>query len=236
MKDSLGDRMKSQYEDRTRYKLPRRTYTIIRLDGKAFHTLTRNCQRPFDAHFMGLMNITALKLCMSISNTRYAYVQSDEVSLLLTDFENIKTEQWFDGNIQKMVSVAASIATEAFNASSVYSLGAHFDARVFTIPDPIEVENYFIWRQKDATSNSIQMAAQALYSHSELEGMSCERLQDMMHAKGVNWNDYTAGEKRGRMIIKTEDGWKVVAPPIFTQDREFLSPNPTPAVPSVPTR
>ena len=175
MKDELGDRMKSQYEDRTRFFLPRRTYTIIRVDGKAFHTLTKNFKRPFDRTLMDMMDATAKALCKEIQGSCFAYTQSDEISVLLTDFEKITTCAWFDGNIQKMVSVAAACATMAFNEELMRrglanNHKAMFDARVFTIPDAVEVENYFVWRQNDASRNSVQMAARAAYSHKELEG------------------------------------------------------------------
>lgn len=232
MKDELGDRMKGNYEDRTRFSLPRRTYTIIRVDGKAFHTLTKGMPKPFSALFKdnvfnGFMDKTAKALCKHIQGAQFAYVQSDEISVLLTDFEKTTTDAWFDGNIQKMVSVAASIATAAFNKArlirvfeefpnefdtdvnldcetiakmiDVVKVG-EFDARVFTIPDPIEVENYFIWRQKDATRNSVSMAARALFSDQETKGKSTNDKMDMIHSKGENWNDLPDGFKRGRLI------------------------------------
>jgi len=212
MKDDLGNRMKEQYENRTRYFLPRRTYTIIRLDGKAFHTFTKGMKRPYDQFLMDLMDKTALSLTALIQGCKMAYTQSDEISLLLTDFETINTDAWFDGNIQKMTSVSASIATANFNILyALYKIQveektwadikmAYFDARVFTIPDPTEVENYFVWRQKDAVRNSIAMTAQSLYSHKQLEGKSSSDQQEMIHDKGQNWNDMPEGFKRGRTI------------------------------------
>lgn len=250
MHDELGKRMKEQYEHRTRYMLPRRTYTIIRIDGKAFHTFTRHAQRPFDKTIMDLMDVTTLRLCENIQGVKFAYTQSDEISLLLTDFETIKTNAWFDSNLQKVCSISASVATEAFNRyylkmqigdflknegslndsdaqvafselMSILPL-AHFDSRVFTIPDPIEVSNYFVWRQQDATRNSIQMAAQSLYSHKQLHGKNVNELQEMIFQKGINWNDYSVREKRGRTVIKDENGWRYDDPPVFTQDRQYL--------------
>lgn len=260
MTDDLGDRMKRNYENRTRIQLPRRTYTIIRLDGKAFHSFTKGMKRPFDERLMGAMNQTARTLCQEIQGVRFAFVQSDEISLLLTDFETPTTDAWFDGNVQKMASVAASIATAAFNAcwhgyrepgarmeelSPPFDSFALFDARVFTIPDRVEVVNYFIWRQQDATRNSISMAAQTEYSHKELHGKSSNQQQEMLHQKGINWNDYPDGFKRGRAIVRrkkvgpvtytdrrsgevrtTPDVerhvWCIEDPPIFTQDRGWL--------------
>ena len=116
MSDSLGDRMKQQYEDRTRAMLPRRTYTVLRADGKAFHTFTRKCQKPYDVRLVEAIDAAALALCRGAQGACFGYVQSDEISVLLQDFGDIKTDAWFDGNLQKIVSVAASIVTAAFNA------------------------------------------------------------------------------------------------------------------------
>lgn len=213
--DSLGDRIKNQYEDRTRYSLPRRTYTIIRLDGKAFHTFTRGMERPYDPSMIRWMDSAASELCAQIQGVKFAYTQSDEISLLLTDFEGPTTEAWFDGNIQKITSIAASIATAEFNRARLIDFMekfkdtctgrfALFDARVFTIPDPIEVANYFIWRQRDAVRNSISMLAQSLYSAKELHGKNASQQQEMTFQKGHNWNDVSVRNKRGGFIAKQE--------------------------------
>lgn len=114
-KDSLGDRMKSNYENRTRIFLPRRTYTLIRVDGKAFHTYTKGLDRPFDLGFIDDMDATAAYMCKNIQGAKLAFVQSDEISIVMTDFEKLTTDAWFDGNIQKIASVSASLATAKFN-------------------------------------------------------------------------------------------------------------------------
>jgi tRNA(His) 5'-end guanylyltransferase len=236
MKDALGDRMKEFYEDRTRIKLPRRTYTIIRIDGKAFHTYTKGLKRPFDLDLIDDMNRTTEFLCKNIQGVKFGYVQSDEISLVLTDFETQQTDLWFDGNLQKMASVAASLATSEFNRLRTkrhfyYELffnhnagsdekpkviindpdflehwpkQAQFDARVFQITSAIEVENYFIWRQQDATRNSISSVAQSMYSPRELHGKKTDEMQEMIFQKGVNWNDYSPREKRGSVVRKVE--------------------------------
>ncbi len=237
--DDLGNRIKNQYEDRTRYLLPRRTYTIIRMDGKCFHSFTRNCEKPFDKYLIEAMDSTAKLVCENVQQAKFAYVQSDEISLLLTDFENITTEAWFDGNIQKIASISASFATGFFNQviKKMYLTNfvpdelAFFDSRTFTIADIEEVKNYFIWRQKDATRNSIQMVAQSLYSHRELMNKNCSQLQEMIFNQGQNWNEYPIGLKRGRIIERTtyeketaiRHKWEIVEPPIFTQDKDFLN-------------
>jgi tRNA(His) 5'-end guanylyltransferase len=229
-KDSLGDRMKEFYENRTRTFLPRRTYTIIRIDGKAFHTYTRGLTRPFDWDLVSDMDETAKYLCENIQGAKFAFVQSDEISILLTDFNEMNTSAWFDGNIQKMASISASLATAKFNELRPNKL-ALFDSRVFTIPTAIEVENYMIWRQQDTVRNSISSVAQSLYSHRELNGKNTNQMQEMCFNKGVNWNDFDPKLKRGRLIVKetyeknnsTRTRWVSVAPPIFTQEREIFN-------------
>jgi tRNA(His) 5'-end guanylyltransferase len=220
MKDNIGDRMKSFYEDRTRYQLTRRTNTVIRVDGKAFKNYTKGLQRPFDQGLMEDMNKTTEYLCQNIQGAKFGYVQSDEISILITDYDDISTHAWFDGNLQKMASIAASLATAEFNrlrlirkmnttvatAGSILEQSKHamFDARVFQIPYQEEVINYFIWRQQDATRNSISSVAQSLYSTKELHGKKTNDMQEMIFQKGINWNDYKPREKRGSLIRKVE--------------------------------
>jgi tRNA(His) guanylyltransferase len=218
---SLGDRMKTKYEDRTRYYLPARTYTIIRIDGKAFHNFTKTCAKPFDYDLMGAIDATAVGLVKQIPGSKLAYVQSDEISILITDFDTVETEAWFGGNIQKIASVSASIATSEFRKYCTTS--ANFDSRVFTIADPMEVENYLVWRQKDAVTNSIQMAARAVLSHKELDKKNNSEIQEMLfREKGINWSEYPAKAKRGRIVLYKNGEWQVEAPPVFTKDKDYL--------------
>jgi tRNA(His) 5'-end guanylyltransferase len=249
--DALGDRMKDFYENRTRIYLPRRTYTVIRIDGKAFHTWTKGLKRPFDEGFINDMDETAKYLCKNIQGAKLAFVQSDEISIVLTDFDDISTDAWFDGNIQKMVSVSASMATSKFNqlrfirdleknesnnrtecAMSILSSKlAEFDARVFTIPNKEEVINYLIFRQQDTVRNSISSVAQSLYSSNELKGKNQNDMQELCFQKGINWNDLPVKQKRGRLIIRQEfevngakrNKWVSTDPAIFSQDKESIN-------------
>ena len=209
------------------------------------------------------MDFTAVALCKQIEGAQLAYVQSDEISLLVTDFADNQTQAWFDGNLQKLASISASIATAHFNSfrwqrtllnteDAENSLNllreptAYFDSRAFTIPDPTEVQNYFIWRQQDASRNSISMTAQAHLPHERLQGKTSDEMQEMLwQEKGINWNDMPGGFKRGRCVIReavvqdkeyvdkrtgetrTAAGveryvWEPVVPPVFTRDREWL--------------
>lgn len=242
-RDSLGDRMKGNYENRSKTYLVRRMPVIIRLDGKAFHTFTRGFEKPFDDVMMQTMQQTTLKLCQEIQGCVFGYTQSDEITLVLVDYNDINTDAWFDYSVQKMCSVASSMCTLYFNKifaeiasakiesfkfelgcvkdeedeSGVYrdnlkhyiktyekaiDKGAMFDARVFNIPVE-EVTNCILWRQQDATRNSISSLAQSKFSAKELHGKSSSQMQDMLMEKyGINWNNLTIPEKRGTAVYK----------------------------------
>jgi tRNA(His) 5'-end guanylyltransferase len=194
--DSLGDRMKT-YEQVTRSFLLPHSLTILRVDGRSFSSYLRQAAKPFDLDFMYAMGQVGKKLCEEISGSVFAYGQSDEISVLMQDLEP-QSQPWFGGVIQKMVSVAAGIAT----AQLIVQLGTkgfpHFDARVFTLPNATEVANYFLWRQRDAVRNSVSMAAQAKFSHSQLHGKTSGQMQEMLFSEyGINWNDYPDACKRG---------------------------------------
>jgi tRNA(His) 5'-end guanylyltransferase len=200
VRDALGDRLKTDFENRTRYYLPRRVFTVVRLDGRAFHTYTRDLERPFDERFHDDLVATATFLCEQVQGARLAYVQSDEVSLVLSDRESLTTQAWFDGNLQKVVSVAASLATARFNELRPGQL-ATFDARAFTVPDVETTLEYLYWRQRDATRNSISMAARAYASHADCQGKTSNQLQELLWSQyDVNWNDYPPTQKRGTFV------------------------------------
>jgi tRNA(His) 5'-end guanylyltransferase len=214
--DSLGDRMKHNYEDAFKIRLPLRMPVIIRLDGKAFHSIPLN--KPFDNGFIKLMNDTAIYLCENIQGVVLAYIQSDEISLLIHNYKKIESQAWFDNEIQKMVSISASLASSKL--TNIFRI-VQFDSRAFIIPET-EVCNYFIWRQKDWERNSIQMLAQSLYSHKQLHLKNCSELQEMCFLKNSNWNDLPISIKRGRCCIKNV-GWEIDNNmPILTQDRNYI--------------
>lgn len=228
--DELDIRMKTYYEQIPKTKLMRRTPVAIRIDGKAFHTFTKGFQKPFDEVLIKSMQETMKYLCENIQGCVLGYHQSDEITLILVDYKNLNSDAWFDYEVQKMCSIAASMATMKFNKvfeNNVYNAyplhsineqnaelvstyhnairkGAMFDARVFNIPKE-EVTNLVYWRQLDATRNSIQMVGQANFSHKELNGKSCNMIQDMLLTeRDINWNDFPTYQKRGSCCIKKQ--------------------------------
>lgn len=210
MKDFLGNRMKSNYEDRARHYLTRRTPVIVRVDGRAFHTFTRNCQRPFDPDIIRIMVAAARAVFNDAQGCKLAYVQSNEASFVLTDFDTLETRAWFDYNKSKIESIAASIMTAVFNTHwqcSNLQKGdgvAIFDARAFNIPEN-EVANYFLWRAKDWHRNSIFMYARAHFSHTALDGKNQDDIHEMLHAAGKNWmTDLSDVERNGTFLVGAE--------------------------------
>lgn len=275
--DSLGDRMKG-YEGVSRNFLTRRVPAIIRLDGKAFHTFTKGMKKPFDPVLTQAMQETMKYLCENIQGCVLGYTQSDEITLVLTDYATIQTDAWFGYNVQKMCSVSASMATMAFNQifshtiadlegdiaqeyetdgmnewvetmlpyyevyKTAFKKGGMFDSRAFSVPKE-EVCNCLIWRQQDATRNSIEAVGQANFSHHELHKKTCNMIQEMLWSqRGINWNDFPTELKRGSCCVKRQfeetiddprnPGQKITVCrnrwiidheiPIFTQDRNYI--------------
>jgi tRNA(His) guanylyltransferase len=208
--DSLGTRMKG-YESTSQSKLLTRTPVIIRIDGRAFHTFTRCLKAldpslkdtPFSTIMHDTMMYTTHTLVENVQNCVFGYTQSDEISLLMRDWDFHETQQWFGANIQKITSISASIATAAFNVDFAqyrrpiyFSDMAQFDSRVYNLPKE-EVTNYFIWRQQDASRNSIQMLGRFHFSQKQMHGKSNNEVQDMlMQDKTTNWNDLPTWMKR----------------------------------------
>ena len=211
-------------------------------DGRAFHTFTKGFKRPYDEIFHNTMNNTMKYLCEHIQGCKLGYTQSDEITLLLTDYDTITTDAWFGYGMQKVCSVAASMATLAFNKflaheyekeinhwvadcehiseddeymHAIYEKtvdGAMFDARCFSIPKD-EVTNCFLWRFLDCERNSVQMLGQTYFSHKELHGLSCNQIQEKLFQEhGINWAKYPEEFKNGVCAKRAEDGHWVLMP------------------------
>ena len=221
-KDNFGNRMK-EFEGLEAARMACPLLPImIRLDGKGFSKWTKGLKRPFDADLSNVMIGTALHLAEEL-NASCAYTQSDEISLVLYS-DNYSKETIFNGKFQKLVSVSASIATAHFNntARKIWPDKplALFDSRAWTVPTKGEAANAFLWRQQDATKNSISMAARHYYSHKELQGKKGSEMQEMLFQKGVNWNDYPDFFKSGTFIIR-----KKVKTKLSTEQIEKLPKN-----------
>jgi tRNA(His) 5'-end guanylyltransferase len=264
--DNLGDRMK-EYEAIPSNKLISKIPVLIRIDGRAFHSVTKHFTKPFDQVLIKTMQETTKELCENISDCRIGYTQSDEISLLIYPKDIWTSELFFGGKVQKICSITASMATMFFYKNFIKNVkefqdfvskeekpeskklldtynkiiekGINFDSRCFNIPIE-EVENYFIWRQQDATKNSIQMVARTLYSHKELEGKKFADLNELLFQKDVNFDKLPTVWKRGTAVIKIPQSIQVEGQsnpvirnkwwvdndmPIITEHRDYITNN-----------
>jgi len=229
--DELGKRMKA-YEDEHNKKLVKKLPVIIRIDGRAFHTFAKNLEKPFDDLLIDSMQETMRYLCKNIGGCVLGYCQSDEISLLLQDYKNEETQPWFEYRLNKLCSVAASMATFAFNRAFENSTmdfmddngrlthsaefyerlkvltaccekGALFDARAFTLPFN-EVTNYFYWREADAMRNSVEMVGHANFSAKQLHKVNNDGIKKMLLEKGIDYDKIPTYKQRGVCCIKTK--------------------------------
>lgn len=240
----LDERMK-KYEYITRHYLMCRTPVIVRVDGKAFHTFTKDMKKPFDPIFMKSMQNTMKYLCENVQGCVLGYTQSDEISLLLVDYENLESSAWFDNNLSKIISITSSMASVYFNLIFRYKVEDYcynmkgsaeyrtllrqktkdltvFDSRAFNLQKE-EVNNYFVWRQQDAIKNAIQMIGRAYFTHKELENKNGKDIVDMLDSIKVDYHSYTTSEKRGTCCIKTDKGWELDTEiPIFKDNKDYI--------------
>lgn len=235
--DSLGDRMK-RYEASYKHKIVQKVPLMIRVDGKAFHTVTKRANKPFDTNIINAMIFAAGKTALQMQGFKAAYVQSDEATFLLTDYDEHETQGWFGYDQQKIVSITASYMSTFFN---MYFRLPHvigtltgeydftnppvFDARVFSVPKE-DVVNAFLWRAKDWKRNSLQMFCQSLFSHKELHGKNQADMHEMLYKVGKNWTtDLSPVEKNGTFIIRKSDGLVISLsniPPDYTSISDIM--------------
>lgn len=230
-KDSLGNRQKT-YEAVYKQTLVQKAPIVIRIDGKAFHSFTKKMAKPFDDLIIDTMQKTMLELCKDLATCKFGYTQSDEITLVCICDDVIRTEGLFKYKAQKIISIVASKATKYFNKIfyenviklennpyeyknvvdiNIYKnklFDAEFDCRVMNIPE-WDVINNIIWRQQDATRNSIQMLGQAYFTQKELEEKNCSEIMDkLMNEKNINWNNLEIYKKRGSCCYRKENDKK----------------------------
>lgn len=221
--DSLGDRMKG-YEKATDSTVMSGLPLLARIDGRAFHTFTRGLARPFDKRFTDLM-VWTTKFLVDEFDAVLGYTQSDEISLMWFQ-ANPLSELPFGGRVLKLTSVLASAAAATFNCNLADFLPEKktvkvpmFDCRVWSVPNKDEAANYFLWRERDATKNSIAMAAQSKFSHKQLMNKNTSDMQEMLFQAGANWNDYPAFFKRGTFVRR-----RSIQRPFTVEEIEKLPP------------
>jgi len=203
--DSLGDRIK-RYERVTNNIATPRTPLMVRVDGRSFHTLTRKAVKPFDQDLIKAMVCSAREVAEDMQGFKAAYIQSDEATFVMTDYDDLATQGWFNYELNKVISLSAAIMSVAFNKYYKTDRSPVFDSRAFSIPRE-EVVNAFLWRAKDWERNSLQMYCRAHFSHGKLNGKKRADMHEMLYKIGKNWTrDLKSFERNGTFLIKTEEG------------------------------
>ena len=226
MVTTLGDRMK-QYENACKIRFTDRLPVIVRLDGKAFHTLTRGCDKPFDEDIIKIFNLISIHLLEVMQGAVFAYTQSDEISILLYPWKKLESQAWFDNEMTKINTISAANAsafgTQLWNDRYQSQNLVLFDSRSVILPES-EVANYFIWRQKDWIRNSVQMLGRAHFSQKQMHSKSNEQVKMLLEQSGVMWEDLDLYLQRGRCVYNKPDGGAIIDReiPLFTGNREFI--------------
>lgn len=218
---NLENKFKSK-ESQYRNVIERRSLYAIRVDGRAFKNYTSKFEKPFDTKFMNGMDQTCVALCNEVAGAILGYVQSDEISVIFSDLSGEKTEMWFGGKQDKIISIAASTATGAL----IKALGSNptpmFDARILKLDNVNEAEEYLAWRSGDAFKNAISMAANSKYSDKQLAGMSTpQRISLLEKEQPALYNNLPEGFKHGRLV--TKEDYKGIVEFFHKKDQETKS-------------
>lgn len=239
MIDILGDRMKT-YESVSKTRLTGKIPVIIRIDGRGFSKFCKRFEKPYDEFFHNAMNNVTRTLCYNVQGCKLAERHSDEISLFLADYDTIYTTSFFDYDVQKLCSIVSGLATSSFikellsfqetikndgkntfhynsNYLLDYGVWPHFDTRCFSIPE-LDLPNYFVWRVKDSSLNSIGMHFYSMFSPNEGHGVKTHGMIEMMKSKGFDWNSLPDHIKTGTMfyrVCNTVEGevkreWKMI--------------------------
>lgn len=217
------------YQSLTNYKLLPNSYVIVHLDGKGFSKLIKNkFKKPFDNDFINMMNKTAQFLCKNVQGCKLAYVQSDEISLLITDFDTPNTtDLLYGGRLNKIQSILASLATSEFNKQYIlYNLSkkvegdvcfaeiydtinsmnmCQFDCKAWVVPNENDAFAWFLFRNIDCVKNSKQQTAQNWCSHKELFNKDTdEQIDYLLKKHNIDWNSFDNDKKFGRFVYRIE--------------------------------
>jgi tRNA(His) 5'-end guanylyltransferase len=220
--DEFGDRMKQYEIVETQRRLDVMLPIYARIDGRSFSSFTRQMDRPFDATMSATM-VAVTEYLIEETHARIGYTQSDEISLCWM-VDNPESSIFFDGKIQKMVSVLASLATARFLQLALQQWPEKcekalptFDCRVFQLPSREEGANVFLWRAQDATKNAISMACRCQFSPKAMHGKNGLEMKEMMAAKGIDFEAYPHAFRQGVFLRRV-----TVERPLTVAERERI--------------
>ena len=231
-KASLADRMRA-YRDVTDFVLTHRMPVLAHIDGIGFSKYTRKCAKPFDQELGDVMMEVAYGIVERVQGAVFAYVQSDEINLLLHGYQALESQPHRGNRLQKLVSDLSGPPSAHFTRLShhIWKPGelegikeASFAAAVFPVPEN-DVANYFVHRQQDAMRNSVQMLARSLHSHKQIEHKSVAEMKEMCGAKGRDWDKLDLRWQRGACVYRRPSDGKVVNDleiPLFSKHRDYV--------------
>ena len=224
-----------EYQKRRDYHVDADKFIIAHIDGRSFSKMIKNkFNKPFDSSFINMMNETASYLCAMVQGVHLAYVQSDEISLLIKK-NTPESDVFFGGRLCKMQSIIASLATAKFN--QLYMINyfkkhedknpfyeerhyttsecvetitnfplCQFDCKVWDVDTANDAMAWFLFRNIDCIRNSKQQTAQAYLPHNALLGLDSDtQIKKLLDEKGVDWNSFSGGEKWGRLIYREKE-------------------------------
>lgn len=209
-RDALGDYLKDLEGRETRRRIMPGQPFYVRLDGSNFSSFTRKMSRPYDERLSRVM-IEVTKALVDRTKANLGYTQSDEISLGFW-YPKPESEAYLGGRIQKLVSKLSGMTSALFMAygmkafpEAIETQLPYFDSRVYEVPGIDALAACFVWRELDATKNAVSMAARSMYSTKQLFRKSSAEMQEMMFAKGVNFNDYPVFFKRGTYVRRVSE-------------------------------
>lgn len=202
---NLGDRIK-RYEASYHRVATVRTPLMVRVDGREFHSFTRGMNRQFDENIIGAMVSAAADVANEMQGFKAGYVQSDEATFCLTDYDKLDSQGWFDYDVAKVTSIAAALMSVWFIKHLGTDKTPVFDGRAFSVPAH-DVVNAFLWRAQDWQRNSLNMYARSCFSQKALHGKKAADIHEMLRGIGRNWaTDWPDVVKNGTFLIKSESG------------------------------
>lgn len=210
-KDTLGNKIKDLEGIECFRKFIPNLPIIVRADGRSFHQFTKGLARPYDTRFSSLM-VETTKYLVEQTVADLGYTQSDEISLILLNNKGEKSQPFFNGRIFKIISTISALCSVYFNKHlSTYipekaNKTPTFDCRSFQAANNKDIIDYLLWRETDATKNSISMASQSVFSHKSLQNLNTSEMQEkLFQEKNINWNDYPDFFKKGTYIRRFKD-------------------------------
>lgn len=202
--DPLGDRIKAFERSETDRRAQPGQVAVVRIDGMGFSRFTRSMMKPYDPALGGLMIETSRYLVGRLG-AHLAFTQSDEISLIFLD----RGPRPFDGRLHKLATAAAAIATSFFVQKGLHHWPdlcrrspPAFDGRAFCVPSRDDAVAVLVWRELDASRNSMSMAGRSHFPQRALQGVSRSEVRLMLSQASVAYDELSVHFRRGCYVAR----------------------------------